>query len=50
MTYPQLALDAAKGPMAEIKTTLGTIKVQLFPDEAPKTVKKLCSISTGWLL
>lgn len=45
MTYPQLALDAAKGPMAEIKTTLGTIKIQLFPDEAPKTVKNFVQLA-----
>lgn len=45
MAYPQLALDTATGPKAEIKTTLGTIKVQLFPEEAPKTVKNFVQLA-----
>ena len=37
MANPQFA--KAKGPTAVIKTTLGDITVQLYPDEAPKTVE-----------
>lgn len=43
--YPQLHLDQVTGPVAEIKTTLGTIKVQLFPHEAPKTVKNFVELA-----
>lgn len=37
MQNPQLA--PANGPTAVIKTTLGDITVQLYPEEAPKTVE-----------
>lgn len=37
MSNPQLA--AAVGPTAVIKTTMGDITVQLYPEEAPKTVE-----------
>lgn len=43
--YPQLHLDQATGPVAEIKTTLGKITVQLFPKEAPKTVKNFVELA-----
>ncbi|MCH3921314.1 peptidylprolyl isomerase [Limosilactobacillus sp.] len=45
MDYPQLALDQAKGPKAEIKTNLGTITVQLFDTLAPKTVKNFVELA-----
>jgi len=37
--FPQLSLDTAKGLKATIKTNQGDITIQLFPDQAPKTVK-----------
>jgi hypothetical protein len=40
--FPQLNLAEEKGPKATIKTNMGDIIVQLFPEDAPKTVKKLC--------
>lgn len=43
--YPQLHLDRATGPVAEIKTTLGKITVQLFDKEAPKTVKNFVELA-----
>jgi peptidyl-prolyl cis-trans isomerase B (cyclophilin B) len=36
--FPQLDLANAKGPKAVIKTNRGDITVQLFPEQAPKTV------------
>lgn len=37
--YPQLNLADVKAVQATIKTNQGDIKLQLFPDQAPKTVK-----------
>ena len=45
MAFPQLALDQVKGPKATIKTSLGDISLQLFPDQAPKTVKNFVKLA-----
>lgn len=43
--FPQLNLDEQKGPQAQIKTNMGAIYVQLFPDQAPKTVKNFIELA-----
>ena len=45
MEYPQLDLSAVTGPQATIKTNLGTIKVQLFKEQAPKTVDNFIQLA-----
>lgn len=45
MAYPQLALDQVKGPKATIKTSMGEIEIQLFPTQAPKTVKNFVELA-----
>ena len=45
MQYPQLNLGAVKGPQATIKTNLGEIKVQLFKEQAPKTVDNFVQLA-----
>lgn len=45
MNYPQSDLQNAKGPKVKINTTLGEIEVQLFPEQAPKTVKNFVSLA-----
>lgn len=45
MAFPQLALDQVKGPKATIRTSLGDISLQLFPDQAPKTVKNFVELA-----
>lgn len=45
MDYPQLNLAKATGPKATIKTNLGDIKLQLFPDQAPKTVENFTKLA-----
>ena len=45
MAFPQLALDQVKGPKATIKTSLGDISLQLFPDQVPKTVKNFVELA-----
>ncbi|GAD16588.1 peptidylprolyl isomerase [Lentilactobacillus otakiensis] len=45
MTLPQLDLENAKGPKATIKTNHGDIVVQLFPEEAPKTVENFVALA-----
>ncbi|MFZ2353209.1 peptidylprolyl isomerase [Paucilactobacillus nenjiangensis] len=45
MTLPQLDLANAKGPKATIKTNLGDITVQLFPEQAPKTVENFTTLA-----
>jgi peptidyl-prolyl cis-trans isomerase B (cyclophilin B) len=50
MTLPQLDLDNAKGPKATIKTNHGDIVVQLFPEQAPKTVENFVAIGRKGLL
>ncbi|GCF94800.1 peptidyl-prolyl cis-trans isomerase [Enterococcus florum] len=43
--FPQLNLTEQKGPKATIKTNMGEIVVQLFPEEAPKTVKNFVELA-----
>jgi peptidyl-prolyl cis-trans isomerase B (cyclophilin B) len=45
MEYPQLDLSAVTGSQATIKTNLGTIKVQLFKEQAPKTVDNFIQLA-----
>lgn len=45
MEYPQLDLSAVTGRQATIKTNLGTIKVQLFKEQAPKTVDNFIQLA-----
>ncbi|CAJ1228474.1 peptidylprolyl isomerase [Levilactobacillus zymae] len=37
--FPQIDLANAKGPQVTIETSMGTILLQLFPEQAPKTVE-----------
>ncbi|MEK1376923.1 peptidylprolyl isomerase [Limosilactobacillus fermentum] len=43
--YPQLKLADVKAVQATIKTNQGDIKLQLFPDQAPKTVKNFVELA-----
>lgn len=43
--YPQLNLADIKAVQATIKTNQGDIKLQLFPDQAPKTVKNFVELA-----
>ena len=43
--YPQLNLADVKAVQAPIKTNQGDIKLQLFPDQAPKTVKNFVELA-----
>ncbi|GKQ42378.1 peptidyl-prolyl cis-trans isomerase [Companilactobacillus sp. RD055328] len=45
MSYPQLDLDNATGTKVTIKTNHGDIKIQLFDDLAPKTVKNFVELA-----
>ncbi len=45
MTLPQLDLEHANGPKATIKTNHGDIVVQLFPEQAPKTVENFVALA-----
>ncbi|MDH5105018.1 MAG: peptidylprolyl isomerase [Lentilactobacillus diolivorans] len=45
MTLPQLDLANATGPKATIKTNYGDIVVQLFPEQAPKTVENFVALA-----
>lgn len=45
MKYPQLELASAKGPKAIIKTNHGDITIQLFPEQAPKTVENFVGLA-----
>ncbi|GHP14586.1 peptidyl-prolyl cis-trans isomerase [Lentilactobacillus fungorum] len=45
MTLPQLDLEHAKGPKATIVTNHGEIVVQLFPEQAPKTVENFVALA-----
>jgi peptidyl-prolyl cis-trans isomerase A (cyclophilin A) len=38
---------AAQNPVAIIRTTVGTIRCELFPDKAPKTVANFIGLATG---
>lgn len=37
--FPQIDLANARGPQVTIETSTGTIQLQLFPEQAPKTVE-----------
>lgn len=43
--YPQLNLADVKAVQATIKTNQGDIKLQLFPDQAPKAVKNFVELA-----
>lgn len=43
--YPQLELERVSGPTAVISTNYGDITVQLFPEQAPKTVKNFVTLA-----
>ncbi|GEO59610.1 peptidylprolyl isomerase [Companilactobacillus bobalius] len=45
MTYPQLDLENATGSVATIKTNHGVIKIQLFDELVPKTVKNFIELA-----
>jgi peptidyl-prolyl cis-trans isomerase B (cyclophilin B) len=45
MTLPQLDLHNEKHPIAILHTNMGDIKIALFPDVAPKTVKNFIELS-----
>lgn len=45
MEYPQLELTKVSGPQATIHTSLGDIQVQLFADQAPKTVTNFTKLA-----
>lgn len=45
MAYPQLDLANVKGPKATIKTNHGEILIQLFPEQAPKTVENFVGLA-----
>lgn len=45
MAYPQLDLDNATGTKVTIKTNHGDIKIQLFDDLVPKTVKNFVELA-----
>ncbi|MFD3386907.1 peptidylprolyl isomerase [Ligilactobacillus salivarius] len=45
MAYPQLDLVNVKGPKATIKTNHGEIVIQLFPEQAPKTVENFVGLA-----
>lgn len=44
MSFPQLDLQNVEGPVATLETTLGTIKIQLFSEQAPKTVANFAGL------
>ncbi|WP_024747020.1 peptidylprolyl isomerase [Levilactobacillus namurensis] len=37
--FPQIDLANAKGPQVTLETSMGSIQLQLFPEQAPKTVE-----------
>ena len=43
--FPQVELAATEGPKATIKTNHGDMKVQLFPEQAPKTVANFIALA-----
>ncbi|KIS03169.1 peptidylprolyl isomerase [Paucilactobacillus wasatchensis] len=45
MALPQVDLKSVKGPTAIIKTNHGEIKIQLFPEQAPKTVENFVALA-----
>lgn len=45
MTFPQLDLENQTGSKATMKTNLGDITIQLFPEQAPKTVENFVQLA-----
>lgn len=45
MTFHQLNVQAAPGPIATIKTNKGDMTFKLFPEEAPKTVNNFVELA-----
>jgi len=45
LNFPQVDLSTVDGPVATIKTNHGDMKIQLFPDHAPKTVANFVALS-----
>ncbi|UQS86759.1 peptidylprolyl isomerase [Nicoliella spurrieriana] len=45
--YPQLETDKENGPYATIVTDKGDIKIKLFPDQAPNTVKNFIELANA---
>ncbi|WP_409022746.1 peptidylprolyl isomerase [Dellaglioa sp. P0083] len=45
MTYPQLDLEHVVGPKVKMITNYGDITIQLFPEQAPKTVENFIGLS-----
>ncbi|MGT2888249.1 bifunctional Cof-type HAD-IIB family hydrolase/peptidylprolyl isomerase [Streptococcus didelphis] len=43
--FPQVDLEKAEGPKAIIKTNHGDMKLQLFPEQAPKTVANFIGLA-----
>ncbi|MCC5894793.1 MAG: peptidylprolyl isomerase [Alkalibacterium sp.] len=43
--FPQLNLEQVKGPKAVMRTNMGEMTIQLFPDEAPKTVENFIGLA-----
>ncbi|PWF99620.1 peptidylprolyl isomerase [Levilactobacillus bambusae] len=43
--YPQLSLAQQKGPKVTLKTTMGDVTIQLFPEQAPKTVENFVGLA-----
>ncbi|MFZ1605563.1 MAG: peptidylprolyl isomerase, partial [Enterococcus aquimarinus] len=42
---PQIDLASQKGPKALIKTNRGEILIQLFPEQAPRTVENFIGLA-----
>ena len=45
MAYPQLDLEHVTGPQVKMVTNYGDIVIQLFPEQAPKTVENFVGLS-----
>ena len=45
MDYPQLNIEELKEPYAVMKTSLGDVKIQLFPELAPMTVENFVRLA-----
>ncbi|WKF84718.1 peptidylprolyl isomerase [Lacticaseibacillus pantheris] len=45
MTLPQLDLENYQGPIAEMTTNFGVVRIALFPDQAPRTVENFTKLA-----
>lgn len=45
VSFPQLHLDTVNGPKVVMHTSLGDIKIQLFPEQAPKAVENFVTLA-----